>query len=358
MHNKKIAFRTARGRRPFGIILKDILLSVVMNRGPKARCRNRKLLYVAIKLFVNEKGEAWPSLKTLQKVTSLDRHSLLVAKDELVEAGVLIQDVQYDAEDGRRKSNHYILIEDLEVWDEEDADIRSDMVERVRAGIDVREYSDEDLDREIEIMLEERERRKKAKEAKKEAPVLNPNQEQDADAPMTPTPEQTLATDNIPSETGNRQEESAESGEEIDVEKLKSEYSEAEVEAVMAVRADFLAREKNTKIEGREWTAAKLRKRLKTLSTDDMAYVIRRLREIPPRTNATMYILTLLVKAPEQRELEEKTNMAQKTKTAQSKTNRFNNFPQRNNDWDAIVHAALRADMARAAKKKQEENKE
>lgn len=107
MARKKI--KSATDQRKFTIVYNDFLESDLLDK-------HEKLIYIAIKRFAdNDTLKAFPSLKTLHKITGISIRWIKKSVEHMEQLGVISVEHREDDEKGH-KSNLYTLYDYAEIW--------------------------------------------------------------------------------------------------------------------------------------------------------------------------------------------------------------------------------------------------
>lgn len=146
MARRKI--KSATDQRNFTIVYNDFLESNLLDK-------HEKLIYIAIKRFAdNNTLKAFPSLKTLNKITGISIRWIKKSIEHMEQLGVISVEHRVDDEKGHQ-SNLYTLYDYAEIWQAGS----STEIENVKKKnfVDLSEVS-------TEVLLEELQRRNKEKE--------------------------------------------------------------------------------------------------------------------------------------------------------------------------------------------------
>lgn len=144
---KQNELKSNTGQRGFTMVFNDFLDSDLLNK-------HEKLLFIAIKRFAdNDTKKAFPSLKTLHRMTGISIRWIKKCIDHMEEIGVISVEHREDAKKGHQ-SNIYTLYDHAEIWKANS----SEEVETVKKNnfVNLREVS-------TEVLLMELERRNKEK---------------------------------------------------------------------------------------------------------------------------------------------------------------------------------------------------
>ena len=107
MARRKI--KSATDQRKFTIVYNDFLESDLLDK-------HEKLIYIAIKRFAdNDTLKAFPSLKTLHKITGISIRWIKKSIEHMEQLGVISVEHREDDEKGHQ-SNLYTLYDYAEIW--------------------------------------------------------------------------------------------------------------------------------------------------------------------------------------------------------------------------------------------------
>lgn len=155
MARKKI--KSATDQRHFTLIYNDFLESNVLNY-------YEKMVFIALKKFAdNDTMRAFPSLKTIHKITGISQSQIRRSIDHMKELGVLSVEHRLDDERGHQ-SNVYTLYDYAEMWSAGG----SEEIEKIKKDNSV-DLSKVSTDR----LIKELERRNKEKELVSEPTKVN-----------------------------------------------------------------------------------------------------------------------------------------------------------------------------------------
>lgn len=285
MARKRI--KSATDQRKFTIVYNDFLESDLLDK-------HEKLIYIAIKRFAdNDTLKAFPSLKTLHKITGISIRWIKKSIEHMEQLGVISVEHREDDEKGHQ-SNLYTLYDYAEVWkagsSEEIEDIKKSKF------VNLHEVS-------TELLLKELERRTKEKGLE-----------------STPTKEQTQAPINnsvLNLYNYITDDEKSQVAERYSMEQIKeyfyydimvhdNPYKQKSIDMVMNILYDALNTSKKTiRVSGEDKPAMVVQSKLMKLDNSCIMYAIDKFAENTERVkNPISYMLTILYKAQEQYDLD------------------------------------------------------
>lgn len=284
MARKRI--KSATDQRKFTIVYNDFLESDLLDK-------HEKLIYIAIKRFAdNDTLKAFPSLKTLHKITGISIRWIKKSIEHMEQLGVISVEHREDDEKGHQ-SNIYTLYDYAEIWNvgssEEIEDIKKSKF------VNLHEVS-------TELLLKELERRTKEKELESE-----------------PTKDQTQALQlnqfDVVNATINC--EKSQELERYSLEQIKEHfdynimvhdnpYKQKSIDMIMNILYDNLNTSKKTiRVSGEDKPAMVVQSKLMKLDNSCIMYAIEKFSENTERVkNPISYMLTILYKAQEQYDLD------------------------------------------------------
>lgn len=287
MARRKI--KSATDQRNFTLVYNDFLESNLLDK-------HEKLIYIAIKRFAdNDTLKAFPSLKTLNKITGISIRWIKKSIEHMEQLGVINVEHREDDEKGHQ-SNLYTLYDYAEIWQAgssaEIEDIKKDK------AINLSEVS-------TELLLKELKRRDKEKEP------------------------ETLSTDQSNNDSSTKynsslnlynyitDDDKSQVSERYSLEQIKeyfdynimiheNPYQQKSIDMVMNILYDALNTSKKTiRVSGEDKPAMVVQSKLMKLDKDCIIYAINKFVEQTERIkNPVSYMLTLLYKAQEQYDLD------------------------------------------------------
>lgn len=279
MARKKI--KSASDQRKFTIVYNDFLDSDLLDK-------HEKLVFIAIKRFAdNDTLKAFPSLKTIHKITGISIRWIKKSIEHMEEIGVISVDHR-DSDEKGHQSNLYTLYDYAELWkagsSEEAKEIANNLV-------NLSEVSTEALIAELN------------KRNKKKEPVSNLPTKVDSD----------IDTSNIYSNNTSKTDKSQEK---YTLEQIKVFFDYDLLvanpvykdlgEVVIDILYDVLNTTKDTiRVNGENKPANAVVGKLMKLDYEDIQYAIDKyMAHNEPVKNTKAYLLTLLYNAREQLKLE------------------------------------------------------
>lgn len=286
MARRKI--KSATDQRNFTIVYNDFLECNLLDK-------HEKLIYIAIKRFAdNNTLKAFPSLKTLNKITGISIRWIKKSIEHMEQLGVISVEHRVDDEKGHQ-SNLYTLYDYAEIWQAGS----STEIENVKKKnfVDLSKVS-------TEVLLEELQRRNKEKELETTEPtkvtvesstkfnrydisksIPNPQKSQELERYTTEQIKQFFDYDILAND--------------------KPLYKK-DIDAVFAVLHTALNTTKaKMRVGGEDKPTMVVIGKIMKLDYADIKYCIDKYAEQTERIkNPTAYMLTLLYNAKEQRELD------------------------------------------------------
>lgn len=132
---KKTDTIQASSYRPFVMVYHDFLGSDLL------KTHYQKLIYICLQKFINGDRQAFPSVKTLAKMSKISETKVKKTLNELIEIGVLKKEIRY-RDDGGNTSNLYTLYDSPDLWGTSDKEEAAAVIQR------------EDLERAIRLVTE------------------------------------------------------------------------------------------------------------------------------------------------------------------------------------------------------------
>ena len=283
MARRKI--KSATDQRKFTIVYNDFLESDLLDK-------HEKLIYIAIKRFAdNDTLKAFPSLKTLHKITGISIRWIKKSIEHMEQLGVISVEHREDDEKGHQ-SNLYTLYDYAEIWN-------------VGSSEDVAAVADEIS--EAKLVAELRARGYtviKEKEPDKTEPTK-----------VTVEPSTKLNQFDIVNTTINP--EKSQELERYSIEQIKeyfdynimvhdNPYKQKSIDMVMNILYDTLnTSKKSIRVSGEDKPAMVVQSKLMKLDMECIMYAIDKYSENTERVkNPVAYMLTILYKAQEQYDLD------------------------------------------------------
>lgn len=282
MARKRI--KSATDQRKFTIVYNDFLESDLLDK-------HEKLIYIAIKRFAdNDTLKAFPSLKTLHKITGISIRWIKKSIEHMEQLGVISVEHREDDEKGHQ-SNIYTLYDYAEIWN-------------VGSSEDVAAVADEVSEMKLVAEL-----RAKGYTVTKEKELES-----------TPTKEQTQAPINnsvLNLYNYITDDEKSQVAERYSMEQIKeyfyydimvhdNPYKQKSIDMVMNILYDALNTSKKTiRVSGEDKPAMVVQSKLMKLDNSCIMYAIDKFAENTERVkNPISYMLTILYKAQEQYDLD------------------------------------------------------
>ena len=286
MARRKI--KSATDQRNFTIVYNDFLESSLLDK-------HEKLIYIAIKRFAdNNTLKAFPSLKTLNKITGISIRWIKKSIEHMEQLGVISVEHRVDDEKGHQ-SNLYTLYDYAEIWQAGS----STEIENVKKKnfVDLSEVS-------TEVLLEELQRRNKEKEPEttelvKEAAESSNNLFRYYISKSIPNPQKSQVLERYTIEQIQQFFD-------YDILLKDKPLHKKDIDAVFAVLHTTLNTTKaKMRVGGEDKPTMVVIRKLMQLDYADIRYCIDKYAEQTQRiNNPTAYMLTLLYNAKEQRDLD------------------------------------------------------
>ena len=284
MARRKI--KSATDQRKFTIVYNDFLESDLLDK-------HEKLIYIAIKRFAdNDTLKAFPSLKTLHKITGISIRWIKKSIEHMEQLGVISVEHREDDEKGHQ-SNLYTLYDYAEIWNvgssENDVAAVADEISEAKlvAELKARGYT----------VIKE-------KEPDKTEPTK-----------VTVEPSTKLNQFDIVNTTINS--EKSQELERYSIEQIKeyfdynimvhdNPYKQKSIDMVMNILYDTLnTSKKSIRVSGEDKPAMVVQSKLMKLDMECIMYAIDKYSENTERVkNPVAYMLTILYKAQEQYDLD------------------------------------------------------
>lgn len=286
MARRKI--KSATDQRNFTIVYNDFLESNLLDK-------HEKLIYIAIKRFAdNNTLKAFPSLKTLNKITGISIRWIKKSIEHMEQLGVISVEHRVDDEKGHQ-SNLYTLYDYAEIW-QAGSSIEIENVKK-KNFVDLSEVS-------TEVLLEELQRRNK----EKEPDITEPTKDQSYQA--LEFNQYDIVNTTINSKISQELERYT-IGQikqifDYDILVEREPLYHEDIDTVMNILYDALNCNKPTiRISGENKPTDVVTDRLMKLNYETIMYVIRKYSEQTDRiTNHDAYLLTMLYKANDQMHLD------------------------------------------------------
>lgn len=286
MARKRI--KSATDQRKFTLVYNDFLESELLDK-------HEKLIYIAIKRFAdNDTLKAFPSLKTLHKITGISIRWIKKSIEHMEQLGVISVEHREDDEKGHQ-SNIYTLYDYAEVWkagsSEEIEDIKKSKF------VNLHEVS-------TELLLKELERRTKEKGLDTTEPTkdqlnqaLELNQFDVVNATINPEKSQELERYSL---------EQIKEHFDYNIMVHDNPYKQKSIDMIMNILYDNLNTSKKTiRVSGEDKPAMVVQSKLMKLDNSCIMYAIEKFSENTERVkNPISYMLTILYKAQEQYDLD------------------------------------------------------
>lgn len=286
MARRKI--KSATDQRKFTIVYNDFLESELLDK-------HEKLIYIAIKRFAdNDTLKAFPSLKTLHKITGISIRWIKKSIEHMEQLGVISVEHREDDEKGHQ-SNIYTLYDYAEIWKVGS----SEEIEEVKKKhfVDLTEVS-------TDVLLEELRRRDKEKELDQTEPTKVTVE------PSTKLNQYDMVNNIIKSNECQVMErythDQIRQIFELDYILLDYPNYKTDVSTVENILYDVMNTSKPTvRIAGEDKPTMIVIGKLMKLDKDLIVYAIEKYHEhVGDVTNPISYIRTILYNAPEQFDLE------------------------------------------------------
>ena len=271
--------------RPFVMVYHDFLSSDLLTTS------YQKMIYICLQKFINSDKQAFPSIKTLAKMSKISETKVKKTLNELIEIGVLKKELRY-RDDGGNTSNLYTLYDSPDLWGTSEKEEAAAVVQK------------EEEERAIRLLTS----RGYAVTQKEKEPELHPTK----DATQTPKQDQFCIFNNT-----KNSEKSQEVAERYSMEDIKVlyDYEDAlivdpgkaeDYETVMGILYDTLnSNSDQIKVAGQNRPTLAVIGKLHKLTMDDILYAIEKYNATTERiTNPRAYMLTILYNCQEQRKLD------------------------------------------------------
>lgn len=277
--------KSVTDQRKFTIVYNDFLESDLLNY-------YEKMVFIALKKFAdNDTMRAFPSLKTIQKMTGISLSQVRRSIDHMKEIGVIAIEHRTDKEKGNQ-SNVYTLFDYAEIWN---------------VG------SSEDIATVIDDVSE----MKLVAELKARGYKVTKEKEPESTEPTKEQLNQALELNQYDMVNTTINSERSQDIERYSLEQIKTYYDydvmvqdnpsmKEEVDNVMQILKDALNTTKPTiRISGEDKPSMVVVAKLMKLTYSGIVYVIEKYKEQTNRiNNPNSYILTMLYKAEEQMNLD------------------------------------------------------
>ena len=277
--------KSVTDQRKFTIVYNDFLESDLLNY-------YEKMVFIALKKFAdNDTMRAFPSLKTIQKMTGISLSQVRRSIDHMKEIGVIAIEHRTDKEKGNQ-SNLYTLFDYAEIWN---------------VG------SSEDIATVIDDVSE----MKLVAELKARGYKVTKEKEPESTEPTKEQLNQALELNQYDMVNTTINSERSQDIERYSLEQIKTYYDydvmvqdnpsmKEEVDNVMQILKDALNTTKPTiRISGEDKPSMVVVAKLMKLTYSGIVYVIEKYKEQTNRiNNPNSYILTMLYKAEEQMNLD------------------------------------------------------
>lgn len=287
MARKKL--KSATDQRKFTLVYNDFLDSDLLDK-------HEKLIYIAIKRFAdNDTMRAFPSLKTLHRMTGISIRWIKKSIEHMEQIGVISVEHREDDEKGHQ-SNLYTLYDYAEIWSVGS----SEEIEDIKKAkfVNLKEVS-------TELILKELERRTKEKELETSQADQSKN-----DVPSTNDSLLNLykyITDNAKSQELERYSlEQIKEHFDYNIMVHDNPYKQKSIDMIMNILYDALNTSKKTiRVSGEDKPAMVVQSKLMKLDNSCIMYAIEKFSENTDRVkNPVAYMLTILYKAQEQYDLD------------------------------------------------------
>lgn len=274
--------------RPFVMVYHDFLSSDLL------KTSYQKMIYICLQKFINSDKQAFPSIKTLSRMSKISETKVKKTLNELIEIGVLKKEMRY-RDDGGNTSNLYTLYDSPDLWGTSEKEEAAAVIQR------------EDLERAIKLVTE--------------SGYAVTQKEKEPDYHPTKDDNQTQKQDqfNLFNTTKNSEKSQEVVTERYSLEQIKVLYdyedalivapSKAEdYETVMGILHDTLnSTSDQIKVAGQNRPTLAVIGKLHKLTMEHILYVIDKYRETLTTTQIKAkdkYLLSMLYNAKEQMELD------------------------------------------------------
>lgn len=280
MARRKI--KSATDQRKFTMIYNDFLESDVLNH-------YEKLIFIVLKKFANNDTlKAFPSLKTIHKVTGISLSQVRRSIEHMEELGVLSVEHRIDDTKGNQ-SNLYTLYDYAGIWNAESSDEIKEF--KSRNNVDLAAIPMDDLLAEIE--------RRKKEVPEKQHTV------QSSSYSSTSKPVDTVTQMIEPCQDQISQEQ-IRGMYEYKIMLIDHPELQVEIDAVMRILEDALnTQNQNIRIGGEDKPAGVVKAELQKITREEIIYIIQKFREQTTKIkNTDGYLLTMLFRSRSQMQLE------------------------------------------------------
>ena len=284
MARRKI--KSATDQRKFTIVYNDFLESDLLDK-------HEKLIYIAIKRFAdNDTLKAFPSLKTLHKITGISIRWIKKSIEHMEQLGVISVEHREDDEKGHQ-SNLYTLYDYAEIWNvgssENDVAAVADEISEAKlvAELKARGYT----------VIKEKEPDKTEPTKVTVEPSTKLNQFDIVNTTINPEKSQELERYSI---------EQIKEYFDYNIMVHDNPYKQKSIDMVMNILYDTLnTSKKSIRVSGEDKPAMVVQSKLMKLDMECIMYAIDKYSENTERVkNPISYMLTILYKAQEQYDLD------------------------------------------------------
>lgn len=281
MARKKL--KSATDQRKFTLVYNDFLESDLLNY-------YEKMVFITLKKFAdNDTMRAFPSLKTIHKITGISLSQVRRSIDHMEELGVISIEHRTDKDKGHQ-SNIYTLYDYAEIWN-------------VGSSEDVAAVADEVS--EMKLVAELR------------AKGYTVTKEKELDVEPTKDQQQALQLNQFDVVNATINPEKSQELERYSLEQIKEHfdynimvhdnpYKQKSIDMIMNILYDNLNTSKKTiRVSGEDKPAMVVQSKLMKLDNSCIMYAIEKFSENTERVkNPISYMLTILYKAQEQYDLD------------------------------------------------------
>lgn len=275
--------KSATDQRKFTLVYNDFLESELLNY-------YEKMVFIALKKFAdNDTMRAFPSLKTIHKITGISLSQVRRSIDHMEELGVIAIEHRTDKDKGHQ-SNLYTLYDYAEIWNVGSSEDMATVIDEVS---------------EMKLVAELRARGYKV--TKEKEPDVEPTKAQQQALKLNQYDIVNTTTNSDKSQVSERYTlEQIHVIYEYDIMIADNPFQQSDIDSVMSILHNTLNTTKETiRIAGEDKSSMAVIGKLMKLTSSTIMYAITKYQEQTERIkNPKSYMLTLLYNAEEQMNLD------------------------------------------------------